>query len=146
MKKNIIVICSIVAIIIVCIIAYFLIRTNNIKKYTQTDIYEVNNEEIISVKNAIGEKEILKYSKAKETLELTFKDEEKEESAKKYIQYLLDNGNYIKANLEDQSKQQISRSASNSSDIVIVETQIIEEGFKVTIQVGPGQIHIDPIE
>lgn len=146
MKKNIIVICSIVVIILVGIIAYFLIRTNNIKKYAQTDIYEVNNEEIISVKNAIGEKEILKYSKTKESLELTFRDAEKEESVKKYIQYLLDNGNYIKANLEDESKQQISRSASNSSDIVIVETQIIEEGFKVTIQVGPGQIHIDPIE
>lgn len=146
MKKNIIMICSIITIILIGIIVYFIIKTNNIKKYIKADIYEVNNEEIISVKSAIGEKEILKYSKTKETLELTFKDTDKEKSTEDYIQQLLDNGNYIKANLEDKNRRQISKSANNSNNIVIVETEITEEGFKLIIQVGPGQIHIDPIE
>jgi uncharacterized membrane protein len=146
MKKKIIIICSIILIILISVIAYFTIRTNNIKKYTNTEKYEINNEEIISVKKAIGEKEILKYSKTKESLELIFKDTNKEKTVGEYIQYLVDNGNYIKANMEDKNKKQISRSANNSNNIVIVETQIIDEGFKLTIQVGPGQIHIDPIE
>lgn len=146
MKKKIIIICSIILIILISVIVYFTIRTNNIKKYTNTEKYEINNEEIISVKKAIGEKEILKYSKTKESLELIFKDTNKEKTVEEYIQYLVDNGNYIKANMEDKNKKQISRSANNSNNIVIVETQIIDEGFKLTIQVGPGQIHIDPIE
>lgn len=146
MKKKIIIICSIILLIIIGVITYFTIKSNNIKKYENAEKYIINDEEIESVKNVLGKKEIQKYSKDKETLELTFKDENKEKSAEEYIQYLLNNGNYIKANLEDKNKQQISKSAENSSNIVIVETEIIENGFKVIIQVGPGQIHIDPIE
>lgn len=146
MKKKIIITCSVILIVIICIVAYFSIKASNIKKYKSTDKYEVNGEEIISVKTAIGEKELTKYTKTAERLELTFKDSNKKQTAEKYIQYLLDNGNYIKANLEDKTKQQISKSADNSSNIVIVETEEIEDGFKVTIQVGPGQIKIDPIE
>ncbi len=146
MKKKIIIICSIILLIIVGVIIYFAVKSNNIEKYENADKYIINDEEIISVKTVLGKKEIQKYSRDSETLELTFKDENKEKSAEEYIKYLLNNGNYIKANLQDKNKQQISKSANNSSNVVIVETELTEEGFKVIIQVGPGQIHIDPIE
>lgn len=146
MKKKIIIICSIILLIIVGVIIYFAVKSNNIEKYENADKYIINDEEITSVKTVLGKKEIQKYSRDSETLELTFKDENKEKSAEEYIKYLLNNGNYIKANLQDKNKQQISKSANNSSNVVIVETELTEEGFKVIIQVGPGQIHIDPIE
>ena len=61
-------------------------------------------------------------------------------------QIALDNGNYIKANIEDKNKKQISSSAENSNNIVIVETEYTEKGFKVILQVGEGHIIVDPIE
>lgn len=146
MKKKIIIICTIILIIAIGVLTYFIIKTSNTKKYQNTDTYKLNGEEITSVKTVLGETQLKKYSKTAETLELTFKDENKQQSAEKYIKYLLENGNYIKANLEDENKQQISKSANNSNNIVIVETQNTDDGFKVTIQVGPGQIKIDPIE
>lgn len=146
MKKKIIIICSVIAIILIAIGIYFAVRANNLKKYKNADKYSLNGEEIISVKAAIGEKKVVKYSKKSEKLELTFEDSEKEKSAEDYIQYLLDNGNYIRANLEDKNKKQISRSADNSNNIVVVETEYTENGFKVILQVGEGHIVVDPIE
>ena len=146
MKKKIIIICSVVSILLIAVGIYFLVRANNLKKYSNADTYKLNGEEITSVKAAIGEKKLVKYSSKSDTLELTFEDTEKEKSTEEYIQYLLDNGNYIKANIEDKNKKQISRSAENSNNIVIVETEYTEKGFKVILQVGEGHIIVDPIE
>ena len=95
MKKKIIIICSVVAILLIAVGIYFLVRANNLKKYSNADTYKLNGEEITSVKAAIGEKKLVKYSSKSDTLELTFEDTEKEKSTEEYIQYLLDNGNYI---------------------------------------------------
>lgn len=147
MNKKVIIICSvIIAIILIAVGIYFAVRANNLKNYKNAETYKLNGEEITSVKSAIGEKKLVKYSRKSDTLELTFEDPDKEKSAEAYIQYLLDNGNYIKANLEDKNKKQISRSAENSNDIVVVETEYTEKGFKVKLQVGAGQIIVDPIE
>lgn len=147
MKKKIIIICSvIVAVLLIAIGIYFVIRTNNLNNYKNAETYKLNGEEITSVKAAIGERKLIKYSKKADTLELTFEDSDKEKSAEDYIQYLLDNGNYIRANIEDKNKKQISKSAENSNDIVIVETELQDNGFKVILQVGEGQIIVDPIE
>ena len=117
--------------------------------YKRQDIYTVKGEEITSVKAAIGEIDLKKYSYSKgdtETLVLTFKDSNKEENATKYIQYLKDNGNYIEMRTEDTNKQQLAKSAENSEDLVTVETDIIDDGFEVIIIVGPGTIQLDAIE
>lgn len=146
MKKKIIIICAIVLIVIIAIATYFIIQMNNLKKYRNADTYKLNGEEIISVKTAIGDRKLVKYKASNETLELYFEDSSKEKSVEDYIDYLMDNGNYIKANLEDSNKKQISRSAENSTNIVIVETEYTDDGFKILLQVGPGQIKVDPIE
>lgn len=146
MKKKIIIICSVVAIVLIAIATYFLIRTNNLKKYRNATVYKLNNEEIVSVKEVLGEKNLVNYSRKSDRLELTFEDSNKEQSTEEYIQYLLDNGNFIRARLEDKNKKQISRSAENSNNIVVVETEYTEKGFKVILQVGAGQIIVDPLE
>ena len=80
MKKKIIIICSVVAILLIAVGIYFLVRANNLKKYSNADTYKLNGEEITSVKAAIGEKKLVKYSSKSDTLELTFEDTEKEKS------------------------------------------------------------------
>lgn len=149
MNKKIIIIIAIVLIILLAVGIYFGIRINTTNKYEAADIYTVKGEEITSVKAAIGEIDLKKYSYSKgntETLVLTFKDSNKEENATKYIQYLKDNGNYIEMRTEDTNKQQLAKSAENSEDLVTVETDIIDDGFEVIIIVGPGTIQLDAIE
>lgn len=149
MNKKIIIIIAIVLIILLAVGIYFGIRINTTNKYEAADTYTVKGEEITSVKAAIGEIDLKKYSYSKgdtETLVLTFKDSNKEENATKYIQYLKDNGNYIEMRTEDTNKQQLAKSAENSEDLVTVETDIIDDGFEVIIIVGPGTIQLDAIE
>lgn len=146
MKKKIIIACAIVLVVVIAVSVYFIVQMSNLKKYRNADTYKLNGEEIISIKTAIGDRKLTKFTASKEVLELYFEDSNKEKSVEDYIEYLMDNGNYIKANLEDSNKKQISRSAENSTNIVIVETEYTDEGFKLTIQVGPGQIKVDPIE
>lgn len=149
MNKKVIIIISIILVIILAIGIYCGIKINKTKKYETTDTYTVKGEEITSVKSAIGEIKVKKYSHSKdntETLTLTFEDQNKEEDATKYIQYLKENGTYIEMRLEDPNKKQLAKSAENSGDLVTVETEITEKGFKVTIIVGPGTIMLDEIE
>lgn len=149
MKKKLTIIISILVIILLGVGIYFGVRASRIKKYRVADTYTVKGEEIISVKAVLGEKEIKKYSYEKdntETLVLTFVDSNKEQSAKEYIEYLADNEKYIKMRTEDSNKYQIAKSADDSNDLVTVETECIEDGFTVTIMVGPGAIKLDFIE
>ena len=77
MNKKIIIIIAIVLIILLAVGIYFGIRINTTNKYEAADIYTVKGEEITSVKAAIGEIDLKKYSYSKgdtETLVLTFKD------------------------------------------------------------------------
>lgn len=149
MKKKLIIIISILVAILLGIGIYFGIKTINLKKYRVADTYTVKGEEITSVKAVLGEKELKKYSYEKEnteTLVLTFVDSDKEQSAKKYIEHLKDNGNYIEMKTEDKNKNQIAKSGKNSKDLVTVESECTEDGFTVTIMVGPGAIKLDSVE
>lgn len=141
-KKVIIVVVSIIAIILVALAISFGIKKYNINKYTKADEYEVGNEKIASVKTAVGEKKITKYSHSKsniETIKLTFADSDSQNTVKQYIEYLKDNGNYIEMNLSDSNKRQI---ANPADQLITVETEIIDGGFILTIEVGPGSIKV----
>lgn len=149
MKKKIITIVVILLIIIIGIGTYFIIKANNLEKYRKADKYIIKGEEIASVKTVLPELNLKKYTYEKEnteTLTLYFEDTNKEESTKKYMDYLFDNGNYINMRLDETNKRQIARSSENSSDLVTVETEYTEDGFLVRIVVGPGTVKLDPIE
>ena len=96
--------------------------------------------------NKKGEKKVKKYSYKKNTteiLELEFEDSNKEQSAKEYLDYIKDNGNYIEMNTENNNTRQI---ASPGADIITVQTELTEIGFKVIIEVGPGEMKMDYTE
>ena len=87
-KKVIIIIAAIAVIAVLAGCISLLIRTNKIKQYTKADEYIVGGEKIPSVKSAVGEKKIKKYSHSKtniDTLKLTFVDSNKEETVKTYM-------------------------------------------------------------
>lgn len=141
-KKVIIVVASIIAIILVALAVSFGIKKYNINKYTKADEYEVGNEKIASIKTAVGEKKITEYSHSKsniETIKLTFADSDSQNTVKQYIEYLKDNGNYIEMNVSDSNKRQI---ANPADQLITVETEIIDGGFILTIEVGPGSIKV----
>lgn len=143
MKKITIILIIVVVTILVALGTYFGIRTININKYTKADEYEVKGAKISSVKAVLGEKKVKKYSYKKNTteiLELEFEDTDKEQSAKEYLDYIKDNGNYIEMNTESTNTRQI---ASPDTDITTIQTEITETGFKVTIEVGPGELKMD---
>lgn len=145
-KKVIIIVVSIIAIILVALAISFGIQKYNQNKYAKTDEYEIGNEKITSVKAVVGEKKIKKYSYSNaeiERLKLTFEDTDSESTVKEYMDYLKDNGNYIEMNMSDSNKRQI---ANPSEQLITVETEIIDGGFILTIEVGPGQIRVDSQE
>ena len=76
-------------------------------------------------------------------LKLTFIDANKEDTVKKYMDYLKDNGNYIEMLIDDKNKRQL---ASPSEELITVETEITDDGFIVTIEVGAGSIKINSQE
>lgn len=150
MKRKIII--TIVVILLIAVIGigtYFIIRTNNLEKYRKADKYNIKGEEIISVKTVLPELNLKKYSHEKgntETLVLYFEDSNKEESTKKYMDYLFENGNYINMRLDESNKKQIAKSADNTDDLVTIETEYTDDGFLLRIIVGPGTVKLDPIE
>ena len=146
MKKIKIILVIIVLAILISVGTYFGIRTININKYTKANEYEVKEAKIPSVKTVLGEKKVKKYSYKKNTteiLELEFEDSNKEQSAKEYLDYIKDNGNYIEMNTEKSNTRQI---ASPGADIITVQTELTEIGFKVIIEVGPGEMKMDYTE
>lgn len=145
-KIAIILIIVVILAVLVSLGIYLAIRTSNINKYTIADEYEVKGVKIASVKSVLGEKKVTNYSYKKNTteiLELEFEDTDKEQSAKKYLDYIKDNGNYIEMEVKEENKRQI---ASPDSDITTVQTEITEKGFKVTIEVGPGKMEMNYAE
>lgn len=145
-KKIAITIIIIIAALIIAVGVFFAIRLVNINKYTVADEYEVKGVKIASVKSVLGEKKVKKYSYKKNTteiLELEFEDENKEQSAKEYLDYIKDNGNYIEMEVKEENKRQI---ASPDVDITTVQTEITDNGFKVTIEVGPGKMKMNYAE
>lgn len=146
MKKIKIILVIIVLAILISVGTYFGIRTININKYTKANEYEVKEAKIPSVKTVLGEKKVKKYAYKKNTteiLELEFEDSNKEQSAKEYLDYIKDNGNYIEMNTENNNTRQI---ASPGADIITVQTELTEIGFKVIIEVGPGEMKMDYTE
>lgn len=145
-KKNAITILVIISAVLISLGVFFAIRFRNINKYTVADEYEVKGVKITSVKSVLGEKKVKKYSYKKNTteiLELEFEDTNKEQSAKEYLDYIKDNGNYIEMEVKEENKRQI---ASPDVDITTVQTEITDEGFKVTIEVGPGKMKMNYTE
>ncbi len=143
-NKKIIVILLIIIIAIIAI--YFGVRVIKINKYTKADEYEVKGVKIASVKKAIGEKKIKSYSHKNgsiERLELVFKDSNKEQSAKEYLDYIKNSGNYIDMDMKEENKKQI---ACSDKELITVETEITNDGFKIIIEVGPGTIKVNPQE
>ena len=120
-----------------------LIRKYKINQYTKADEYEVKSEKIASVKSVVGERKIKTYSKSNQgvqILKLTFIDNDSENTVKEYMNYLKDNGNYIEMNMSESNKRKI---ANPSKELITVETEIIEGGFILTIEVGPGSIKVN---
>lgn len=145
-KKILIVIATIAIIVILAECINIVVRKSKINKYTKADEYVVSGEKIPSVKSAVGEKKIKKYSHStmnNDILKLTFIDANKEDTVKKYMDYLKDNGNYIEMLIDDKNKRQI---ASPSEELITVETEITDDGFIVTIEVGAGSIKINSQE
>ena len=145
-KKIAITILVIISAVLISLGVFFAIRLRNINKYTVADEYEVKGVKITSVKSVLGEKKVKKYSYKKNTtqiLELEFEDTNKEQSAKEYLDYIKDNGNYIEMEVKEENKRQI---ASPDVDITTVQTEITDEGFKVTIEVGPGKMKMNYTE
>lgn len=142
-KKVIIVVVAIIAIILVSLAILFGIRKYKINQYTKADEYEVKSEKITSVKSVVGERKIKTYSKSNQgvqILKLTFIDNDSENTVKEYMNYLKDNGNYIEMNMSESNKRKI---ANPSKELITVETEIIEGGFILTIEVGPGSIKVN---
>ena len=142
-KKIITIIIAILGIILLGLCIYFGVKTSKIKKYTTADEYEVGGEKIESIKAVVGEKKIKSYKHEKtniDTLKLHFVDSNKEETIKKYMDSLKDNGNYIEMNMSESNKRKI---ANPSKELITVETEIIEGGFILTIEVGPGSIKVN---
>ena len=145
-KKIAITILVIISAVLISLGVFFAIRLRNINKYTVADEYEVKGVKITSVKSVLGEKKVKKYSYKKNTteiLELEFEDTNKEQSAKEYLVYIKDNVNYIEMEVKEENKRQI---ASPDVDITTVQTEITDEGFKVTIEVGPGKMKMNYTE
>lgn len=145
-KKLIIIIVAIIVIAILAGCISLIVKTSKISKYTKADEYTVGGEKIPSVKSAVDEKKIKKYSHSKtniDTLKLTFVDSNKEETVKKYMDSLKDNGNYIEMMIDDKNKRQL---ASPADELITVETEITDEGFILTIEVGAGSIKINSQE
>ena len=146
-NKKAIVLIIILVIAIICIAAYFGVRTIKKNQYTKADEYEVGGVKFPSVNKVVGEKKVTKYSHEKtnvEKLELTFKDSDKETTTQNYINYIKDNGNYIDMRTDNTNKRQI---ASTTDDgLITVQTETTSDGFVLTIEVGEGNIKIDPIE
>ena len=145
-KKIIIVVATIAVIAILAGCINLIVRKSKISKYTKADEYVVSGEKIPSVKSAVGEKKIKKYSHStmnNDVLKLTFIDSNKEETVKKYMDYLKDNGNYIEMIMDDKNKRQL---ASPADELITVETEITDEVFILTIEVGAGSIKINSQE
>ncbi|MBP3463891.1 MAG: hypothetical protein J6K45_05375 [Clostridia bacterium] len=144
MKKNKIIILIVIILIAVLIAigVYFGIKTVKINKYTSADEYEVKDVKIASIKSIVGEKKIKDYSYDKNTTEiltLTFEDADKEQTVKTYIDAIKDSGNYIEMEMQDSNKRQI---ACPDKELTTVQTEITENGFILTIEVGPGSIKV----
>ena len=145
-KKIITIIIAILGIILLGLCIYFGVKTSKIKKYTTADEYEVGGEKIESIKSVVGEKKIKSYKHEKtniDTLKLHFVDSNKEETIKKYMDSLKDNGNYIEMTMDNKNKRQL---ASPSKELITVETEITSDGFILTIEVGAGSIKINSQE
>ena len=67
----------------------------------------------------------------------------KYETVKTYMDSLKDNGNYIEMMMDDKNKRQL---ASPADELITVETELTEDGFTVTIEVGAGSIKINSQE
>ena len=149
MKKVVIGIICIIVVALICAGIYFGSNILRVNKYSNIDTYELKNEKIPSVAKVIGEGKLKKasYSKGKvDTLVLTFEDSNAKASVEKYLAYLKENGNYIELETNDANKKQIGESSEQNTDLVTVETELTEKGYILTIQVGEGQIHLNPQE
>lgn len=141
-KKIFIIIAIILAIILIGIGVNFVIKKAKINKYTTAEEYEVKDIKIASVKSIVGEKKITDYSYEKsniETLTLTFEDSDKSETVKKYMDTIKDSGNYIEMEMKDSNQRQL---ACPDEELLTLTTQITDNGFILTIEVGPGQIKL----
>ena len=147
MNKKIIILIVVILIARVGVLVYFGIKSANVNKYTNADKYVLGNKSIPSVKSVAGKKKIksYKYSKSNiETLVLEFEDQEKEQTVNKYINKIKESGNFIESNGENSKIREISN--VEKENVFSVKTEITDEGFKLTIENGPGSIKIDPIE
>ncbi len=147
MNKKIIILIVVILIALVGVLVYFGIKSANVNKYTNADKYVLGNKSIPSVKSVAGKKKIksYKYSKSNiETLVLEFEDQEKEQTVNKYINKIKESGNFIESNGENSKIREISN--VEKENVFSVKTEITDEGFKLTIENGPGSIKIDPIE
>lgn len=145
-KKIIILIVIILIAVLIAIGIYFGIKTVKINKYTVADEYEVKDVKIASVKAIVGEKKITKHSYKRNTTEiltLTFEDPDKEQTVKKYMDAIKDSGNYIEMEMQDSNKRQI---ACPDKELITVQTETTENGFILTIEVGPGSIKVNEQE
>ena len=146
-NKKIIALIVILVIAIICVIAFFGIKRIKKSQYTKADEYEVGGVKFASVNKIVGEKKVTKYVHEKsniDKLELTFQDSDKENTVETYINYIKDNGNYIDMRTEEQNKRQIA--STTDKGLITVQTEITSDGFILTIEVGEGNIKIDPIE
>lgn len=149
MKKVVIGIICIVVIALICVGIYFGSSSLRVNKYANADTYDLKDEKIPSVAKVVGAGTLKKATLSKgkvDTLVLTFEDSNAKDSAEKYLSYLKENGNYIDLETNDPNKKQIGESSEKNTDLVTVETEIIDNGYKVTLQVGEGQIKLNPVE
>ena len=146
-NKKVIVVIAVIIIAIICVASYLGIRTIKRNKYTKANEYEVGGIEFPSINKAIGEKEVIKYSHEKsnvEKLELTFKDPDKDITVDKYMETIKDNGNYIDMRTSNENIKQIA--STTDTGLITIQTETTSDGFILTIEVGEGNIKIDPIE
>ena len=47
---------------------------------------------------------------------------------------------------ENENNMQIAKSAEKSGYIITIDSEATNDGFKITIIVGPGRIQLDPME
>jgi flagellar basal body-associated protein FliL len=147
MNKKVIILIVAILIAVLGISIYFGVRFSNISKYTKADTYTLGDKSIPSVKAVVGEKKIKSYKHSKsniETLILEFEDSDKEQTVEKYMDEIKNSGNYIEANLENSKERELS--SAEKGNVISIKSEITDDGFRLTIENGPGSIKIDPIE
>lgn len=149
MKKVVIGIICLIVVALICVGIYFGSNSLRVNKYSNIDTYDLKDEKIPSVAKVVGEGTLKKVSLSKgevDTLTLTFEDPNAKASTEKYLAYLKEEGNYIDLDTNDANKKQIGESSKQNTDLVTIETELTEKGYILTIQVGQGQIKLNPQE